>query len=127
MKGYSERFERVKRVNLVEFLRDHYGLEFRRTGGEWSCLSPFTQEETASFFVRMQGDHWLFKDFSSDEGGSIIDFVLRYEGYSEPLEALEHIEKQLDSSMPESISSPNSGQSVRSSKQYNLNSIHEQI
>ena len=67
--------EELKRMNLVEFLTRHYGLEFRRSGAAYVCGSPFQQERHPSFFVRLVGEHWLFKDFSSGYGGSIFDFV----------------------------------------------------
>jgi DNA primase len=67
--------EALKQVNLVDFLSEHYGLEFRRQGVAYGCCSPFTGESTPSFFVRLVNGHWLFKDFSSGAGGSIFDFV----------------------------------------------------
>jgi len=67
--------EALKQVNLVEFLAEHYGLTFRRQGTAYASCSPFTGESTPSFFVRLVNGHWLFKDFSSDTGGSIFDFV----------------------------------------------------
>jgi DNA primase len=70
------RADEVKRIPLVEFLERAYGMEFRLVGGEYRALSPFTDETDPSFFVRQAEDgHWLFKDFSSGAGGSIIDFV----------------------------------------------------
>ena len=67
--------EALKGVNLVDFLTQHYHLEFRRIGGQYVCHSPFSEEKTPSFFVRLVNGHWLFKDFSSGLGGSIFDFV----------------------------------------------------
>jgi DNA primase len=69
------RVEALKQVNLVDFLSEHYGLEFQRQGVAYACCSPFTGESTPSFFVRLVNGHWLFKDFSSGAGGSIFDFV----------------------------------------------------
>jgi len=67
--------EALKRINLVEFLSQHYGLQFERRGAGFACRSPFTQESTPSFFVRLVDGHWLFKDFSGGAGGTIFDFV----------------------------------------------------
>jgi len=67
--------ETYKQVNLVEFLAEHYGLKFKRSGSGYVAGSPFGADKTPSFFVRQLGGRWLFKDFSSGLGGSIIDLV----------------------------------------------------
>jgi hypothetical protein len=67
--------EALKQVNLVEFLSRHYGLKFQRRGAAFACLSPFTEESSPSFFVRLVDGHWLFKDFSGGSSGTIFDFV----------------------------------------------------
>lgn len=88
--------EEIKRLNMVELLTHHYRMTFRRVGGKYASLSPFTGERNPSFFVRQDNDgHWLFKDFSSGNGGSIIDFVLLKEGCKNVSEALLHIRKLL--------------------------------
>jgi DNA primase len=65
----------LKRIDLVQFLSQHYGLEFRRRGAAFACCSPFTEESSASFFVRLVNGHWVFKDFSGGAAGTIFDFV----------------------------------------------------
>lgn len=95
------RIEEVKGINMVDFLSCHYGLDFSVSGVDvdvqdysgrhYCCLSPFTQERNASFFVRQVDGHWLFKDFSSGYGGSLIDFILLKEGLVEVPEALSYI------------------------------------
>jgi DNA primase len=90
--------EALKQVNLVEFLSRHYGLEFRPAGGTFACLSPFTEESTASFFVRPLGEHWLFKDFSAGAGGSIFDFVRMKENLGSFSEALAFLRRLLGAS-----------------------------
>ena len=85
--------EGIKRLSMVELLSRHYGMEFRKVGGHYVSLSPFTAEKKPSFIVRQHKDgHWLFKDFSSGKGGSIIDFVLLKEGVSDVSKAIQHIE-----------------------------------
>jgi transposase-like protein len=97
MKDQIPLIEEVKRLNLVDFLNQHYGLEFSRTVGvsngvaPYCCRSPFTGEQRGSFFVREVDGHWLFKDFSSGHGGSLIDFILLKEGFSEVSESLSYI------------------------------------
>ncbi len=93
--------EEVKQLNMVDFLSRHYGLDFSKdgvwahSGGQYCCLSPFKGERKASFFVREVDGHWLFKDFCSGHGGSLIDFVLLKEGFGQVFEALSYIEHLL--------------------------------
>ena len=99
MKPIIPGIEEVKGLNMVDFLSCHYGLDFSVSGVDvqghsgrgYCCLSPFTQERNASFFVRQVDGHWLFKDFSSGHGGSLIDFILLKEGLVEVSEALSYI------------------------------------
>lgn len=88
----------LKRINLVEFLSQHYGLEFRRQGATFTCCSPFTQESKPSFFVRLVDGHWLFKDFSGGASGTIFDFVQMKEKLGDFSEALGFIRRLLGSS-----------------------------
>ncbi|MHA2315658.1 MAG: hypothetical protein ACXACF_10340 [Candidatus Hermodarchaeia archaeon] len=78
--------EGIKRLSMVELLSRHYGMEFRKVGGHYVSLSPFTADR------QHKDGHWLFKDFSSGKGGSIIDFVLLKEGVSDVSKAVKHIE-----------------------------------
>ncbi|MCP4753656.1 MAG: hypothetical protein GY866_22450 [Proteobacteria bacterium] len=89
--------EELKRLNLVDFLTRHYGLEFQRTGDGYVCSSPFTEDRNPSFFVRLVNGHWLFKCFSSNCGGSIIDFVRIKENLQSVREAVEHIGRRISS------------------------------
>jgi DNA primase len=96
--------EEFKGLNMVDFLSRYYGLDFSKggvegaegySGDQYRCLSPFKEESNASFFVREVEGHWLFKDFCSGHGGSLIDFVLLKEGFGEVCQALSHIEHLL--------------------------------
>jgi DNA primase len=89
------RVEALKQVNLVEFLTEHYGLEFRRRGAAFACRSPFTEDSKPSFFVRLVRGHWVFKDFSSGTGGTIFDFVRMKENLGSFSEALSFIRRLL--------------------------------
>ena len=99
MKPIIPGIEEVKGLNMVDFLSCHYGLDFSvsgvdvqsHSGRHYCCLSPFKHERNASFFVRQVDGHWLFKDFSSGHGGSLIDFILLKEGLVEVSEALSYI------------------------------------
>lgn len=86
--------EEMKRLNLVDFLAVHYAMTFQKRGGQYACRSPFSPDKEPSFFVRQVSDgHWLFKDFSNDHGGSIIDFVLLRESLTEVSDAISHIRR----------------------------------
>ena len=146
--------EEVKRLNMVDFLSRHYGLAFSNGGdfasapsggqgqcrSQFCCLSPFKEERNPSFFVRQVDGHWLFKDFSSGHGGSLIDFVLIKEGFGSVREALSYIEHllcvesgggvgkrqpsfQLPSSSPTSPTSPTSMPSI--DKTYEVDSLYQ--
>jgi len=67
--------DQLKSINLVSFCERCYGMRFQRKGSVFVCLSPFKQEQNPSFVIHQKNGHWLFKDFSSDKGGSIIDLV----------------------------------------------------
>jgi transposase-like protein len=152
--------EEVKRLNMVDFLSRHYGLAFSNggvfasahSGGpgqgggqvQFCCLSPFKEESNPSFFVREVDGHWLFKDFSSGHGGSLIDFVLIKEGFGNVREALSYIEHllcvesggdrggmeqrqpsfQLPSSSP---ASPASMLSIDNDKTYDVESLYKRF
>ncbi len=88
--------EEIKRLNMVDLLSNHYGMVFQTKGNQHLCLSPFNSEREPSFFVRrLEDGHWLFKDFSSGHGGSLIDFVLLKEGFSKVSDTLVHIQTLL--------------------------------
>lgn len=87
--------ESIKRMNMVDLLNCYYGLECNRKGDGYVCLSPFTDEQEASFVVREVDGHWLYKDFSSGRGGTFIDFVLHKESLMGPGEAIDFISNLL--------------------------------
>jgi DNA primase len=87
--------EQMKSLDMVGLLTRFYGLEFKKVGTEYVAFSPFRQEKEPSFFVRHVDGHWLFKDFSSGHGGSLIDFILIKENFHEVSEVLVHIRKLL--------------------------------
>jgi DNA primase len=55
------------------------------------CRSPFTEDRTPSFFVRLVKGEWLFKDFSSGAAGTIFDFVTKKEGLGRFADALKRV------------------------------------
>jgi DNA primase catalytic core len=73
--------ERIKRdVDLVALVQSK-GIELKKHGSkDLAGLSPFTKEKTPSFIVTPGKNLWHC--MSSGKGGSVIDFVMTYEGVS---------------------------------------------
>lgn len=81
--------ERLKRMNLVQFLQRSYGIVFKREGDAHVALSPFREESRPSFCVREERDgHWVFKDHGSGQRGTVFDYVMIREGLGSFGEAL---------------------------------------
>lgn len=70
----------IQSIDIVEFISRFADLELK--GGEWWCLSPFTEEKTPSFSVRRE--EGKFYDFSSGIGGNVLTFVKYYYKVSAP-------------------------------------------
>ena len=96
----SNQIDILKRLNLMDFLSCHYGLEFRHRGDGYVCLSPFRAEREPSFFIRCVNGHWLFKDFSQGVGGTIFDFVQLKENLPDFKSALSVIRRLLQQPLP---------------------------
>ena len=100
----------LKALDLVTFCRSCYGMQFQRKGGVFVCLSPFREETNPSFVIHQRRGQWLFKDFSSGKGGSIIDLVREIENLPNHCpDIVARIEELLErhpvSAMPPSFSS----------------------
>jgi hypothetical protein len=54
-------------------------MQFQQKRDVFVCLSPFREETNPSFVIHKRHGQWLFKDFSSGKGGSIIDLVREIE------------------------------------------------
>ena len=126
--------EALKQVDLVAFLAEHYGLEFRRRGEAYACCSPFTGERKPSFFVRLVNGHWLFKDFSSGTGGSIFDFVQMKEKLGCFSDALAFVRRLLGPSASlvgqgdRAGGGPGSGQAARGAdRPYDVNQLYQRF
>ena len=77
----EEELEQLKRsVDLAALVRSK-GIELKKHGAKDLCgLSPFTDEKTPSFIVTPGKNLWHC--MSSGKGGSVIDFVMQYDGVS---------------------------------------------
>lgn len=115
----------LKGLNLVEFLAHHYHLSFSRVGNQFACHSPFGEDRTPSFFVRMVEGRWLFKDFSSGLGGSIFDFVRIKEGLVSFRDALDHIVRLISGGMRSSTGEELYGSDDKGSNAYDVRHLYE--
>ena len=122
-------FEYLKSLNLVELLSSHYQLQFKAQGsGSFVCLSPFTNESKPSFHVKQGADgHWLFKDFSSGAGGSIIDFVLLKEQLNDVSQAVAHLRNRLNLSPPNAMAAPSAAEKHKPRSKYDINVLYQQM
>lgn len=118
--------EALKQVNMVEFLSRQYGLEFRRSGSAYSCCSPFTTEHKASFFVRLVGGHWLFKDFSSGVDGTIFDFVRMKEKLGTFAEVLKAVQERLSGRVWQ-MASRNPGEAPAPDRPYDVDDLYRRF
>lgn len=90
-------FDDVKRqVDLVEYLSEHAGAEFVSDGGDrLAACCPFHEEDTPSFKVQdaRSGEPWkVWHCFGAcDDGGTIIDAVMRHQGFETAFEAIDYL------------------------------------
>ena len=90
--------EEIKaRLPVSEVVRKR--VQLKKSGREFSGLSPFTTEKSPSFFVNDLKMAWF--DFSSGQNGNIFDFVMRTEGLSFP-EAVERLAAEAGVALPKS-------------------------
>ncbi|MDH7798619.1 MULTISPECIES: DNA primase [unclassified Beijerinckia] len=90
--------EEIKaRLPVSEVVRRR--VQLKKSGREFSGLSPFSQEKSPSFFVNDQKMAWF--DFSSGQNGNIFDFVMRTEGLTFP-EAVERLAAEAGVPLPKS-------------------------
>ncbi|MEL6929885.1 MAG: toprim domain-containing protein [Cyanobacteria bacterium J06600_6] len=70
----------AKKIDLPDLLAKlgFNPIKTTKGGREVWYRSPFRNENTASFHTSFLGGKWIWKDFG-DEGGNVIDFVMRYQ------------------------------------------------
>jgi len=73
--------DQLKRSTDLAALVRSKGVELKKHGAKDLCgLSPFTDEKTPSFIVTPGKNLWHC--MSSGKGGSVIDFIMQYDGVS---------------------------------------------
>ncbi len=96
----NDQVEKVKsKIDIVEVIGERVAL--KKAGRHFKGLCPFHSEKSPSFIV--SSERQSFKCFGCQEGGDVISFLQKYDGYSF-LEALEMLAKKagitLDSYRP---------------------------
>ena len=66
------------KIDLYDLVSPY--VQLKKSGSSWVGLSPFSQENTPSFYVHP--DKGFFKCFSSGEKGDAITFVQKMENLS---------------------------------------------
>lgn len=84
----------AKKLSLPDLLAylGYYPVKTKKGGYELWYQSPFRREKDASFVTSFLGGKWIWNDFG-DTGGTIIDFVMRYENYNRVGDALSYLQK----------------------------------
>lgn len=72
--------EKAKRIDLILYLKKLNIEVAKTTSKEVWFFSPFKDEKTASFKVNIIKNIWM--DFSEGVGGTIIDFIMKYNNCS---------------------------------------------
>ncbi|MGC8869395.1 MAG: hypothetical protein ACP5P7_07040, partial [Sulfurihydrogenibium sp.] len=100
MKNNAERIkDSIEFDQLLEYLGIEY-FEGTSSQGERYVLAkvPWRVDKNPSLVARKKGNRWLFTDMAKGEGGTVIDFVMRFKGISfkEALRWLEENEKNIE-------------------------------
>lgn len=83
--------EQIKATPIRDYLKSRGYYPAREYSGYGMYRSPFRDDSTPSLKVDYAKNLWY--DFGSDEGGSIIDLVMKMDGYTFN-EAMEHLREQ---------------------------------
>jgi len=93
--------DQAKEIIDLTDLMSRLGYEptaIKKNGKEYWYKSPFRKENDASFHTSYIGGKWIWNDFG-DSGGTVIDFVMRHEGYNEQKQALRYLEDMYPGSL----------------------------
>lgn len=81
--------EQAKNISLPDLMArlGYQPTKITKGGIEYWYVSPFRSESEPSFHTSYLGGKWIWKDFG-DRGGTVIDFVMRHENYTNVKQAL---------------------------------------
>lgn len=84
----------AKKLNLPEIMArlGYQPTSTKKGGNEYWYNSPFRPEQDASFHTSYLGGKWIWNDFG-DEGGTVIDFIMRHENYHAVSDALKFLDE----------------------------------
>jgi 5S rRNA maturation endonuclease (ribonuclease M5) len=82
LKTCKTEIERLKREIELPQLLSYLNIPFYRSGNYILTKVPWREDRNPSFIAHKKGDRWLWYDASKEEGGSVIDFVIKTFGYS---------------------------------------------
>ncbi|WP_077924451.1 toprim domain-containing protein [Spirosoma sp. 209] len=85
--------EQAKKLSLPDLLAKlgHSPVREMKGGYELWYRSPFREEAEPSFHTSFIGGKWIWNDFG-DEGGTVIDFVMRQQNLSSIKDALAYLD-----------------------------------
>lgn len=84
----------AKKLDLPEIMArlGYYPVRETKDGIEKWYSSPFRSEKEPSFHTSYLGGKWIWNDFG-DEGGTVIDFVMRHQNYNSVKDALSYLDR----------------------------------
>jgi DNA primase/replicative DNA helicase len=89
-------------VDLAEYMTEHAGVELSAEGRLEVACCPFHQEDTPSFKLQEGSQGYkVWRCYGGCEGsdldrGSIIDYVMREQGFDEPIDAVRYLDELYD-------------------------------
>ncbi len=83
----------AKQIHLPQLMQrlGYNPVAIKKGGQEYWYRSPFRQENEPSFHTSFLGGKWIWNDFA-DQGGTVIDFVMRHENFTCVKDALSFLE-----------------------------------
>jgi hypothetical protein len=101
--------KQAKQLSLPEIMSrlGYEPVKVVKDGRELWYESPFRSEKEPSFHTSYLGGKWIWNDFG-DQGGTVIDFILRHENYTLVKDALSFLENMFQGHLFETPTTPNS-------------------
>src|ERR1044071_147982 len=106
------------RASIVEVISDYVTL--KKAGRNYTGLCPFHSEKTPSFSV--SEDKAIFHCFGCQAGGSVFDFLMRYDHLTFP-EAVERVAKRYGITVERAHSTGAAGDPNSRESLYRINEI----
>ncbi|WP_138995281.1 toprim domain-containing protein [Larkinella sp. C7] len=90
--------DHAKKLSLPDLLArlGHTPVRSVKDGRELWYRSPFREEQEPSFHTSFIGGKWIWNDFG-DIGGTVLDFVMRNQGFTKISDALSYLDRTVGS------------------------------